>query len=139
MKRSFTLIEVIIAVFILALVGAALVKNGSATLDFMHRLHQKERSIDYITIFANHPNPDYNNLTKSLEDFLGYSSTDDALRKILKEKFLYRQQILKVPMPTLEGFDEEQKESSTVNINVVKVSFTNSRNSEFFYMLELNE
>jgi hypothetical protein len=139
MKRSFTLVEVIVAVFILVLVGTALVKNGADSLEFLQKLRQKERSIDFVTIFANHPHPEYNRLTKSLEDFSGYSSSDDELRKLLKRKFSYRQQMLKVTVPTLEGFDEEQEESSPINIHIVRISFKSDPFGEFFYMLELDE
>ena len=64
-------------------------------------------------------------------------------RKILKQKFAYQEEIVKIKMPTLEGFEEEEEEQETpqnpININFVKISFKNERGGDFFYLLELNE
>ncbi len=145
MKHAFTIIEVIISVVILALVGVALLQNGAKSLDIFEHLRKKEDISDYLTIIANHPNPDYNHLTKALEDFLPqFAVDDDELRKLLKQKFRYQESYIKAELPTLEGFDQEEEEQeqespNLINVNFIKLSITSKKGGDYIYRLELNE
>ena len=146
MHRGFTIIEVVIAVVILALVGTALIKNGSDGIEFLQRVDKKNESIDIALIAANHRNPDYNHLQKPLEDFLqdSYLIDDMDLQKILKsQKFTYLETYPKVEMPVLEGFEEEESEEATqeniIPLHVVKISLQGKKAGDYFYLLELNE
>ncbi len=143
MKRSFTIIEVIIAVVILALVGVALLKSGALNLTLLEKIEKKERFSDYLTIVANHRNPDFNHLSKAIEDFLpNFHPEDSELRKLFKTKFAYQENFLKVELPTLEGFDEEEEEpvaQNPININFIKLSIRNKEGGDSIYILELNE
>ena len=144
MKKSFTIIEVIISVVILALVGVALLKSGALNLTLLEKVGKKEAFSDYITIIANHRNVDFNHLSKALEDFLPqFKPEDDELRKIFKEKFSYREKIVKVKLPALEGFDEESEEEpaaqNPIDINFIKLSIKNDESGDYIYILELNE
>ncbi|MRJ01819.1 MAG: type II secretion system protein [Epsilonproteobacteria bacterium] len=151
MKRGFTLIEVITAVVILALLGVALLKNGGDTLSFMEKIEKKERVNDYLTIIALHRDPDYNHLTKGLEDFLKINVLDDDLRQILKEKFTYQEREVKVKMPMLDDFnqtleggegdlDEEMAPENPIAVSFVKLTIhSDKKGGGFIYLLELNE
>jgi len=143
MKNAFTIIEVIISVVILALVGVALLQNGAKSLDIFGHLRKKEDVSDYLTIIANHPNPDYNHLTKALEDFLPrFRVDDDELRKLLKRKFRYQEIFIKAELPTLEGFEEQEQEQESPNlidVNFVKLSIASKEGGDYIYRLQLNE
>ncbi len=146
MHRGFTIIEVVIAVVILALVGTALIKNGSDGIEFLQRVHKKNEAIDMALIAANHRNPAYNHLQKPLEDFLqnSYLIDDMDLQKILKnQKFKYLETYPKVEMPVLEGFEEEEPEEAmqenAIPLQVVKISLQGKDIGDYFYVLELNE
>ena len=146
MHRGFTIIEVVIAVVILALVGTALIKNGSDGIEFLQRVHKKNEAIDMALIAANHRNPAFNHLQKPLEDFLqnSYLIDDMDLQKILKsQKFKYLETYPKVEMPVLEGFEEEDSEEAmqenAIPLQVVKISLQGKDIGDYFYVLELNE
>ena len=146
MHRGFTIIEVVIAVVILALVGTALIKNGSDGIEFLQRVDKKNEAIDMALIAANHRNPDFNHLQKPLEDFLhnNYLIDDMELQKLLKnQKFKYLETYPKVEMPVLEGFEEEEPEEPTqenaIPLQVVKISLQGKDLGDYFYLLELNE
>lgn len=146
MHRGFTIIEVVIAVVILALVGTALIKNGSDGIEFLQRVHKKNEAIDMALIAANHRNPAFNHLQKPLEDFLqnSYMIDDMDLQKILKnQKFKYLETYPKVEMPVLEGFEEEGSEEvmqeNAIPLQIVKISLQGKDIGDYFYVLELNE
>lgn len=146
MHRGFTIIEVIIAVVILALIGMALIKNGSDGIEFLQRVHKKNEAIDMAFIAANHRNPAFNHLQKPLEDFLqnSYLIDDMELQKILKkQKFKYLETYPKIEMPVLEGFEEEDSEEvmqeNAIPLQVVKISLQGKDKGDYFYVLELNE
>ncbi len=146
MKRSFTIVEVLISVVILALVGTALLKNAGMDLDFLKKISSKEEAIDVMTIIASHRNPDFNHLQKSLYDFLAkeYLMDDNDLQKILRStKVKYQENRIKISLPTLEGFDEEdqkeQQPQNPIDIQFVKLSANTKSFGDYLYMLELNE
>ena len=146
MHRGFTIIEVVVAVVILALVGTALIKNGSDGIEFLQRVDRKNEAIDITLIAANHRNPAFNHLQKPLEDFLqnSYLIDDMDLQKILKnQKFKYLETYPKVEMPVLEGFEEEDSEEAmqenAIPLQVVKISLQGKDIGDYFYVLELNE
>ncbi len=152
MRKSFTLVEVIIAVMILALVGVALLKSGAINISALERISKKDNFVDLTTIIVNHRNPDFNHLTKALEDFLpNLSIDDDELRKLLKEKFKYQEYEIKIKPPTMEEFEEinfsdeveedEEKEQfqSPIEISLIKLSLQNEEGGDYLYILELRE
>ncbi len=145
MKKSFTLIEVLISVVILALVGTALLKNAGMNLDFLKKISSKEEAIDVMTIVASHRNPDFNHLQKSLYDFLAkeYLLDDNDLQKILRStKVKYKENPIKISLPTLESFDEEdqgEQPQNPIDIQFVKLSATSKSFGDYLYILELNE
>jgi len=146
MHRAFTIVEVLISVVILALVGTALLKNAGMNLDFLKKISNKEEAIDMMTIIASHRNPDFNHLQKSLYDFLAkeYLLDDNDLQKLLREKKIkYQESPIKISLPTLEGFDEEDKEEqhpqNPIDIQLVKLSATSKSFGDYLYILELNE
>ena len=143
MKKSFTIIEVIISVVILTLVGTALLKNAGINLDFLKKMTQKTEAIEYITIISAHRNPDFNHLSKSLEDFLAktYFIDDTALQQLLKKtKVRYQEEDIKISMPVLEGFEKEKEQNANpIDISFVKIFAKLKDGGEFLYALQLNE
>ena len=146
MHRGFTIIEVVVAVVILALVGTALIKNGRDEIEFLQRVYKKNEAINMALIAANHRNPAFNHLQKLLEDFLqnSYPIDDIELQKILKsQKFKYLETYPKVKMPVLEEFEDENSEEAmqenAISLQVIKISFQGKDLGDYFYVLELNE
>ncbi|SMC10194.1 type II secretion system protein [Nitratiruptor tergarcus] len=141
MKKAFTIIEVMIAVMILALVGTALLKNAGAGLDFMQKISKKEQVIDSISVVVAHRNPDFNHLKKSLYDFVEqeFLIDDIELLKILKgKKFLYQESEAKISLPTLEGFsqqfveEEEKNQANLLNFTFTKISIQGNGGDHLF-------
>ena len=144
MHRGFTIIEVVIAVVILALVGTALLKNGMDGIEFIQRVEKKGAAIDYALMAVNHRNPAFNHLQKSLEDYLqdSYIIDDLDVQKIVKnQKFTYLETYPKIDIPVLEGFDKEEEsiEENTIPLQLVKISLSSKKGGAYFYILELNE
>ncbi len=142
MRKGFTFIEVVIAVVILALVGTALLKNGSDGIEFLQKVNKKDQAIYTISIVANHRNPSFNYLQKPLEAFLDSYLIDDLeVQKVIKEqKFKYLETYPKVNMPILERFeDEEESKENTIPLQVVKLSIYNKDLGDYLFILELNE
>ena len=145
MHRAFTIVEVLISVVILALVGTALLKNAGMNLDFLKKISSKEEAIDVMTIVASHHNPDFNHLQKSLYDFLAkeYLLDDNDLQKILRStKVKYQESPIKISLPALEGFNEEDQEEqpqNPIDIQFVKISAVSKSFGDYLYILELNE
>ncbi len=152
MKKSFTILEVLISVVILALVGTALLKNADMNLDFFKKVSKKESAINIMTLIVSHRNLDFNHLKKSLYDFLAkeYIIDDNELQKVLRNtKVKYQEIPIKISLPTLQGFDEEhqgehQKEQeeqpqNPIDIRFVKLSATSKSFGDYLYILELDE
>jgi len=144
MKKAFTLIEVVIAVVVLALVGTALLKNAGFGIDFMEKVAKKEKSIYNLSIVIAKRNPEYNHLKKSLYDFVEpYFAIDDLeLLKILKaKKFLYQEKEVKIPLKPLEGFsqglgeeEEQNVEENSINVTMRKISIRGDGGDYIFIM-----
>jgi prepilin-type N-terminal cleavage/methylation domain-containing protein len=141
MKKAFTIIEVMIAVVILALVGTALLKNAGSGLDFVRKISQKENAIDSLSIAVAERNPNFNHLKKSLYDFVEreFLIDDITLMKILKKKkFLYKENEVKISMPTLEGFsqqfgeEEEKLQENILNLTLTKLSIQGKGGDHLF-------
>jgi len=145
MHRAFTIVEVLISVVILALVGTALLKNAGMNLDFLKKISSKEEAVDVMTIVASHRNPDFNHLQKSLYDVLAkeYLLDDNDLQKILRDtKVKYQETPIKISLPVLESFDEEDQEErpqNPIDIQFVKLSAASKSFGDYLYILELNE
>jgi len=95
MKQSFTLVEVLISIFIITLLIGALLQNSESSTTFLLKIEKKSYIEDYLTIVANHPNSNFNHLQKSLYTFVegDYLIDDLEFKKLLKnKKLLYREQ-----------------------------------------------
>lgn len=148
MKRSFTIIEVLVSVVILALVGTALLKNAGMNLDFLKKVSKKEEAVNIMTLIVSHRNLDFNHLKKSLYDFLAkeYNVDDNELQKVLRDtKVKYQETPIKISLPTLQSVDdgnqEEQEEQpqNPIDIRFVKLSATSKSFGDYLYILELDE
>ena len=148
MKRSFTIVEVLVSVVILALVGTALLKNAGMNLDFLKKVSKKEEAINIMTLIVSHRNLDFNHLKKSLYDFLAkeYNVDDNELQKVLRDtKVKYQETPIKISLPTLQSVDdgnqEEQEEQpqNPIDIRFVKLSATSKSFGDYLYILELDE
>ncbi|MRI83431.1 MAG: hypothetical protein C6I00_03335 [Nitratiruptor sp.] len=140
--RAFTLIEVVIAVMILALVGVALLRSGGENATLLQRVETKGRMSEYIALVAAHRNPTWNRLSKRLEDFLGLNVLDDELRHLLKSSFRYQEQEVKITMPTLTEFNQSQEEpeeryENPLGLSLIKVSIQNEDGGDYLYLLEM--
>lgn len=84
-KKAFSLVEVIVAVVLLATVGMTLLKIGTNNQDIILFTQNYAKKTDLFSIPFNHKNQDFHNTTKSLYDFLqGSYDLDDESRKTLK-------------------------------------------------------
>ena len=139
MKKSFTIIEVVIAVVILSLVGTALLKSAGINLDYFQKVSKKEQFSDFLTIVANHPNKDYNHLTKSLYDFLqnDFFIDDNELLSMLKNtKIKYIETDVKLKLPSLDS--NETKNTNSFGIRLKKLSIISKDGGDYIFIAEID-
>ena len=97
MRRAFTLIEVLVAVVIATIVGAALLRMSSNYLGIFGKMEKKERSSEILSLIAVHADKRFDKSTKSLYDILdnSYDIKNDDLRKRLKDtKVEYKEHLV---------------------------------------------
>jgi|GEM_PF-4530211 len=142
MKKAFTIIEVIISVVILSLVGVAILKSAGLNLDYFTKISKKSQASNYITIIANHPDPDFNHLKKSLYDFLEkeYFIDDGDILKILKDtKFKYTQTELKLMLPSMDDENEEDGGGDNpLGVSLKKLSIHSKEGGDYIFVVEPN-
>jgi hypothetical protein len=135
MKKSFTVIEVIIAVVILSLVGAAIIRAGSINAQMMEKIEKKEPMTELAAIVANHRKPQYNHLTKRLEDFLEIRIEDDELRKFFKTKVKYDEREVKLELPKM---DENESGENILGVSLVKITIQKDGEGESLFVLDID-
>jgi prepilin-type N-terminal cleavage/methylation domain-containing protein len=82
--RGFTLIEVLISVFILSLVGGSLLSLNKSNLKLLSFKESHIQDYKNLSVIANHLDPKYNHLTKSNYDLIKNSYQID--NREIKEK-----------------------------------------------------
>jgi hypothetical protein len=140
MKKSFTIIEVVIAAVILSFLGVALLKNAGLNIDYFERVSKKAQITEFAGIVANHLNPEFNHLKKSLYDFIEkeYYIDDSEIVKSLKDaKFTYIEDELKLDLPSME--DNESKGDNILGIKLKKLSVISENGGDYIFAAELNE
>jgi len=92
MRPAFTLVEVLVAVMIAVIAGAAMLKMNSSNLFFLGQLQQTSRMTENLAVAALHANKNYHRSDKSLYDILrnDYTIDNDDFRSYLKsQQFRY--------------------------------------------------
>ena len=96
MRSAFTLVEVLAAVAIAAIAGAAMLKMNSSNLFFLERLKQTSQISEDLAVAALHADKRFNRKDKSLYDLLGdaYTIENDDLRRYLEaQNYRYSERV----------------------------------------------
>ncbi|WP_345969810.1 MULTISPECIES: prepilin-type N-terminal cleavage/methylation domain-containing protein [Sulfurimonas] len=97
MRPAFTLVEVLAAVAIAAIAGAALLKMNSSNLFFLGQLEQTSRMTEDLAVAALHADKRFHRSDKALYDLLrdSYTIANDDLRAYLKsQQFRYTETLV---------------------------------------------
>lgn len=96
MRSAFTLIEVLAAVAIATIVGAAMLKMNSSNLFFLGQLKQSSQISEDLAVAALHADKRFNRSDKSLYDLIGdaYIIENDDFRRYLKaQNYRYTERV----------------------------------------------
>ncbi|UFS62158.1 prepilin-type N-terminal cleavage/methylation domain-containing protein [Sulfurimonas sp. HSL-3221] len=97
MRPAFTLVEVLAAVAIAAIAGAALLKMNSSNLFFLGQLEQTSRMTEDLAVASLHADKRFHRSDKTLYDLLrdSYTIENDDLRAYLKsQQFRYTETLV---------------------------------------------
>jgi len=126
MKKSFTLIEVLIAVTILAIVGSALLQGANQSLDFVEKIVAKEKKLFPSFIAALHRKKEYSGIEKPLKSYLlDYSIDDLELRGKLaqtKIKIFIEEEKNTFKELDEESLEDEENSSELFNITLLRIT-----------------
>lgn len=117
MRKGFSLVEVIIATVIIAIVGISLLEMGTKNQKIDLYIDKKSSLSQYSSIISFHHKPDFNNLDKTLFDFIekDYDIDHDEVKKFLKsEKISYKEQ----EILTLDFGESNESEESKENMRL---------------------
>ncbi len=137
MRNGFSLIEVIIATVILAIVGVALLQMGSKNQKIDSYVEQKSSIAHLTTIIGFHHDPKYNKTQKSLYDFLKNSYTIDnsEIKSLLEAR---KVQYVEQKVGTID-FGENNESTENRNImqfDIKRASVIISNITASLYFLE---
>lgn len=117
MRKGFSLVEVIIATVIIAVVGISLLEMGTKNQKIDLYIDKKSSLSQYSSIISFHHKSDFNNLDKTLFDFIekDYDIDHDEVKKFLKsEKVSYKEQ----EILTLDFGESNESEESKENMRL---------------------
>lgn len=122
MRNAFTLIEVIVAAGIIAIVGLGLLQVHGSNTKLMSNMNQKYHLQEEFSLVLLNSNKDWHHTSKSLYDFVsqGISIREDTTKKWLKDyKIEYKDKEFSKIM--LLGKEARELAQSLDNIDIDKV------------------
>ena len=137
MRQGFSLIEVMIATVILAIVGVALLQMGSKNQKIDHFVEEKSSIAHLTSVIGFHHDPKFNKTDKTLYDFL---KSDYAIDNTDIKSFLEGRRIRYVEQKIMTidfGESNESLESKDVmRFDVKRASIIISNITASLYFLE---
>ena len=135
MKRGFSLIEVMIATVILAVVGVALLQMGSKNQKIDQYVEGKSAIAHLTSVIGFHHDPKFNKTQKTLYDFL---KNDYAIDNTDIKSFLENRQVQYVEQKVMtidfgEGNDSlENRDIMRLDVKRASIIISNITTSFFF-------
>jgi prepilin-type N-terminal cleavage/methylation domain-containing protein len=117
MRQGFTLIEVVAAVAIATISGAALLQMSANSLNFFTKIHEKSLVSEELSLVGAHADIKFNRTTKSLDDILdrSYNIDNDELRDYLKaQTFDYNEVVLETITLDEDSLGDSEDEESEI-------------------------
>lgn len=137
MKPGFSLIEVMIATVILAVVGVALLQMGSKNQKINEYIENKNSIAHLTSIVGFHHDPAFNKTQKSLYDFLKNDYTIDNMEiKNLLEKRSVRYVEQKVMTVDFGESNESIENRDIMRFDIMRASIIISNITANLYFLE---
>jgi prepilin-type N-terminal cleavage/methylation domain-containing protein len=137
MRRGFSLIEVMIATVILAVVGVALLQMGSKNQKIDDYVGRKNSVAHLTSIIGFHHDPKFNNTQKSLYDFLKNDYTIDNMEiKSFLEKRSVRYVEQKVTTVDFGESNDSVESRDIMRFEIKRASIIISNITANLYFLE---
>jgi prepilin-type N-terminal cleavage/methylation domain-containing protein len=122
MRSAFTLVEVLAAVAIATIAGAAMLKMNSSNLFFLGQLKQTSQVSEDLAVAALHADKRFNRNDESLFDLMGdtYAIDNDDLRRYLKaQNYRYSETVadtISFGTGMLTGSEEDDNGNEAANV-----------------------
>ncbi|MEJ2500805.1 MAG: hypothetical protein P8Y65_06735 [Campylobacterales bacterium] len=122
MRSAFTIIEVLAAVAIATIVGAAMLKMNSSNLFFLGQLKQTSQVSEDLAVAALHADKRFNRDDKSLYDLMegAYAIDNDDLRRYLKtQNYRYTESVadtISFDTGMMTGSEEDDNGNEAANV-----------------------
>lgn len=137
MKKGFSLIEVMIAVVILAVVGVALLQMGSKNQKINDYVEKKSSIAHLTSIIGFHHDPKFNKTQKTLYDFIkdDYSIDNMEIKSFLEQQSVryVEQKVMTVDFGESNASSEN---SDFMQVDVKRASIVISNITASLYFLE---
>lgn len=148
MRKGFTLIEVLVAASIIAIVGLALLKTHSTNIKLINRMSGQYHVKDEFSLVLLNAQTKWDGSTKTLYDIISSKFTikdDDTIKWLKKKKISYNQDelssinLLETDLEdivsSVDGIDKSDMPDITLLVD--KVSMDSSSGSATGYVISL--
>jgi len=140
-REGFTLIEVLIATVILAVVGTGLLQISSNYKKNFEFLKRKSQLAYLASIPLIHNNQKYHNSDKTLYQFIedSYTDIDDDLRRYLDEYKVHYEEEEISSISTGEDLNDTDDEQNQNSFSIIfnKITITHNKDNDFAYKIIL--
>lgn len=137
MKKSFSLVEILIAAAIISVVGLALLQSGANNTKLINYMNEKKEMRELFSIVLLNSNEEWHNREKRLYDFVEkkFNIDDDDIRRELKDiKIDYKDD--EFSKLNLFGDSDSEMEDRANNLNINEDEFINK--DEFDFKIIIN-
>ena len=137
MRRAFSLIEVVIATVILSVVGLALLQMGTKNQKINAYIDKKNTIAPLVSIISFHHDKKFNNLEKTLYDFLksSYVIDNPEIKAMLEnQRILYNES--KIASIDFGENNVSEGETETKRFEIMRSTIRYKDATSFLYFLE---
>jgi len=136
-RRAFSLIEVVIATVILSVVGLALLQMGTKNQKINAYIDKKNTIAPLVSIISFHHDKKFNNLEKTLYDFLksSYVIDNPEIKAMLEnQRILYNES--KIASIDFGENNVSEGETETKRFEIMRSTIRYKDATSFLYFLE---
>jgi prepilin-type N-terminal cleavage/methylation domain-containing protein len=152
-RKAFTLMEVLVAVMLIAVIGATLLKVSSNNSFLMGYFQQKSHQNSLYSLFVLNSSKEYDKKSLFLDEVLkNYKINDDDIRQYFKNfKITYKERVVDTlslfggdenssvdgeEMMEMAQDDEGNESNASGMVDIIRVDLIGEKSGYFFYRFE---